>query len=152
MTLEERIAQVRQALTKETAKDTEDRVFRLKLLKAAGAPQAEIDAAARELAATQREDGGFSQAGEMESDAYATGTGLVALHRAGGMSTSDPVYQRGLRYLLKTQGEDGTWHVKSRSKPFQAYFESGFPHGKDQFISCAASGWATIALALACDK
>ncbi len=149
---DKRIGQVREALAKETAQDTEDRVFRLQLLKAAGAAQTEIDAAARELAVTQREDGGFSQAGEMESDAYATGTWLVALHRAGGMPTSDPVYQRGLRYLLKTQGEDGSWHVKSRSKPFQAYFESGFPHGKDQFISCAASGWATIALALACDK
>ena len=38
----------------------------------------------------------------------------------------------------------------SRSKPFQPYFESGFPHGKDQFVSMAASGWATVALALAC--
>ena len=28
------------------------------------------------------------------------------------------------------------------------YFESGFPHGKDQFISIAASSWATTALAL----
>jgi hypothetical protein len=149
---DKRIAQVRNALSKETAKDTEDRVFRLKLLKAAGAPPAEIDAAAKELAATQRDDGGFRQLDDMDSDAYATGTALVALHQAGGMPASDPVYQRGLRYLLKTQLEDGSWHVKSRSNPFQAYFESGFPHGKDQFISCAASGWATMALALACEK
>src|SRR5262249_13807004 len=42
-----------------------------------------------------------------------------------------------------------TWYVRSRSKPFQTYFESGFPHGKDQFISLAASSWATTALALA---
>jgi hypothetical protein len=39
--------------------------------------------------------------------------------------------------------------VGSRSKPFQTYFESGFPYGKDQFISLAASSWATTALALA---
>jgi hypothetical protein len=39
--------------------------------------------------------------------------------------------------------------VRSRSRPFQVYFESGFPYGKDQFISLAASGWATTALALA---
>jgi hypothetical protein len=39
--------------------------------------------------------------------------------------------------------------VASRSRPFQPYFESGFPYGKDQFISAAASNWATMALALA---
>jgi hypothetical protein len=39
--------------------------------------------------------------------------------------------------------------VVSRSKPFQTYFESGYPHGKDQFISIAAAGWSTAALALA---
>ena len=53
-----------------------------------------------------------------------------------------------LSYLLATQRPDGTWYVRSRSRPFQIYFESGFPHGKDQFISMAASGWATTALAL----
>jgi hypothetical protein len=52
-------------------------------------------------------------------------------------------------FLLKTQREDGSWLVRSRSKPFQTYFESGFPHGKDQFISMAATGWATAALSLA---
>ena len=53
-------------------------------------------------------------------------------------------------FLLASQLEDGSWLVRSRSKPFQKYFESGFPHGKDQFISCAATGWAVTALALAC--
>ena len=55
----------------------------------------------------------------------------------------------GVAYLVKTQLSDGTWLVKSRSKPFQTYFESGFPHGKDQFISIAGSCWATTALILA---
>jgi hypothetical protein len=50
--------------------------------------------------------------------------------------------------LLKTQLEDGSWFVKSRSIPFQPFFESGFPHGHDQWISVAASNWATMALAL----
>ncbi len=35
----------------------------------------------------------------------------------------------------------------SRSKPFQTYFESGYPHGKDQFLSTMATGWATTVLA-----
>jgi hypothetical protein len=42
--------------------------------------------------------------------------------------------------------------VLSRSKPFQAYFETGYPHGNDQFISSAAGSWATWALALAIEK
>jgi len=32
--------------------------------------------------------------------------------------------------------------------PFQPYFESGFPHGDDQWISAAATSWAAMALAL----
>ena len=152
----ERIAERREKLKewvlKEQAKDTEDRVFRLRALHALGADKSDIAAASKELADTQQEGGGFRQIDSLEPDAYATGTALAALHQAGEMPTSDPVYQRGLRFLLKTQLEDGSWHVKSRSKPFQAYFESGFPHGKDQFISSAASGWAATALALACEK
>jgi hypothetical protein len=85
----------------------------------------------------------------MESDAYATGTALVALHQAGGLRTAEPAYRRGVRYLVSTQLDDGSWHVKTRSKPFQTYYESGYPHGPDQFISIAAAGWSTTALALA---
>jgi hypothetical protein len=144
-------------------KDNEDRVFRLLGLQETYAPESDIAAAAKELLAKQREDGGWAQLdnadsekGEPEaltkSDAYATGTALVALHQAGGLATTDAAYQRGLRYLLKTQLDDGSWHVVTRSKPFQAYYESGFPHGNDQFISCAASGWATWALVLAVES
>ena len=84
------------------------------------------------------------------SDAYATGSTLVALHLAGGVATDLPAYRRGLAFLVNTQRDDGSWFIKSRSKPFQPYFESGFPHGRDQFISAAATGWAVAALALAC--
>jgi hypothetical protein len=134
-------------LLKAEPKDTEDRVWRLWGLHTAGAKEKELKDAADQLAKAQRKDGGWSQTDALESDAYATGSALVALHQAGGMATTDPVYERGLAFLVKTQGEDGSWLVKSRSKPFQTYFESGFPHGKDQFISMAASAWATTALA-----
>jgi squalene cyclase len=149
-----RMKQVSEWLQKNPPKDHEDRVFRLWALDAAGAPPTEVAAAAKELLARQRDDGGWAQldSGEPEaatkSDAYATGTALVALHDTGQLSTSDPACQKGIAYLLKTQKDDGSWHVVSRSKPFQAYFESGFPHEKDQFISCAASAWATWALVL----
>jgi hypothetical protein len=85
----------------------------------------------------------------MESDAYATGSALAALRRAAGMSRTDPVYERGLRWLLAHQLGDGSWHVRTRSEPIQSYYESGFPHGEDQFISITAIGWAATALALA---
>ncbi len=133
-------------------KDTEDRVFRLLGLKAASASEEVIRAAAAELVATRRADGGWSQLDGGTSDAYATGSALVALQWAGGMSPEDPVYQAGLRFLIADQREDGSWFVASRSKPFQPYFESGFPYGKDQFISMAATSWAVTALSLACPK
>jgi hypothetical protein len=38
--------------------------------------------------------------------------------------------------------------VKSRAPKFQPYFQSGFPHDHDQWISSSATGWASMALAL----
>ncbi len=143
-----RIDAARAWLLKTPAEDTEERVFRLWALQAAGAGADAVRAAAQELLKTQRPDGGWGQTDTMDSDAYATGTALVALHEAGGLPVGDPAYRRGVAFLLRTQKGDGSWHVRSRSNPFQAYFESGFPHGKDQFISIAASGWAATALAL----
>jgi hypothetical protein len=141
--------QVRAWLLKTPAEDTEDRVFRLRALQVAGAPEADIRKATQDLLLTQRADGGWAQLADMESDAYATGTALVALHQAGGLATTDSAYTRGMRHLLAGQLDDGSWHVKTRSKPIQTYYESGYPHGKDQFLSITAAGWATTALALA---
>jgi hypothetical protein len=142
---------VREWLLKTPAKDTEDRVFRLLALKEAGAKDDAIREAAQALAKTQRPDGSWDQLAELPGDAYATGSGLIALHEAGRLATDDPTYRRGLWFLLRTQRQDGTWYLKSRSKPFQPYYEGGFPYGKDQFISASASGWATAALATACE-
>jgi hypothetical protein len=146
---EKRIAAAKGWLTKASAKDTEDRAFRLIGLKAVGADADALKQAMEELRKSQCDDGGWSQLDTMTSDPYATATALYALHTAGGITADDKSWQKGLRYLLGTQEEDGTWFVKSRSKPIQKYFESGFPHGKDQFISCAATGWATAVLAVA---
>ncbi len=150
-------------------RDTEDRVFRLWGLKFAGASAEELASAARALLKSQRPDGGWSQldapespkgkgdkgagatardipASALLSDAYATGSVLVALSLPGGLDPDNPGYRRGLEFLVQTQRDDGSWFVKSRSRPFQTYFESGFPHGPDQFISAAASAWAVAAL------
>jgi hypothetical protein len=148
----ERVAKVRAWLEQTAPEETEERVFRLLGLKLAGVSEDTVSEAARALRDTQRSDGGWAQLEDRDSDAYATGSALVALHLAGGLATTDAAYTRGLAYLLKTQLADGSWHVATRSRPFQTYFESGFPHGKDQFISMAASSWATTALALACPR
>ena len=147
--VDDRARRARSWLSTNRPADTEDRVFRLWGLKYADATFAELEAAAKDLLAAQRNDGGWSQTDWLASDAYASGSALVALHQAGRLPTDDPAYRRGVAFLLRTQRADGTWFVASRSRPFQLYFESGFPYGKDQFISVAASGWATAALALA---
>lgn len=96
----------------------------------------------------QRQDGGWSQLEDGSSDAYASGQVIAALLGTGAARPADSSIRRGIDYLLKTQKKDGSWHVASRSKAFQEYFESGFPHKADQFISVAASSWATMALVL----
>lgn len=140
---------VRAWLLKTPAQDNEDRVFRLHALRIADVAETEIHKAMQELLSTQQTDGGWEQIAEMKTDAYATATALVALHQAGRLATTDPAYQKGLRYLLDQQLPDGSWRVTSRSKPIQSYFESGYPHGANQFISSSAAGWATIAISLA---
>lgn len=147
-----RIERIREWLLKSLPHDNEDRVFRLRGLHLMNCGDDIVKQAADDLKSTQNPDGSWSQAAEMSGDAYATSTALVALHEAGGISTADPVYRRGLAYLVSQQLDDGSWHVVSHAKPFQSYFETGYPHGKDQFISSAAASWSTISLALALPK
>ena len=150
--IDKRVETVRGWLLRARPKDTEDRVFRLLALKEVRADADLVRGAADALAKTQRADGSWSQVDGKPGDAYATGSVLVALHRAGGLAPTDPAYVRGVGFLLRTQATDGTWYVKSRSHPFQPYYEGGFPYGKDQFISSTASGWAATALLIASPK
>ena len=144
---EQAVARAVSWLKRAKPETTQDRAFHLLGLAWGGAtPDA---AAVRALAAMQRTGGGWSQLPEMESDAYATGQALYALNTAGRMSAANPVYQDGVGYLLRTQADDGTWHVKTRAIWLQPYFESGFPYGRDQFISAAGTAWAAMALAAA---
>lgn len=147
-----RVEAARGWLLKTPPADTEDRVFRLLGLQAVGAAPTDIRCAAADLVRTQRPDGGWGQIDGVASDAYATGSALAALQMGADMPVADPVYQRGVMYLLQSQLDDGSWQVWSRSFRFQPYYESGFPHGRNQFISCAATAWAATALALALPK
>jgi ankyrin repeat protein len=135
-------------IAKAKASINEDRVWKLQGLAWASADKAAIEAARRDLVSKQRPDGGWSDLDSMDSSAYATGRALVALHTAG-MPASDPVYRRGVEFLLKTQNEDGSWYVRSRAMTFQPYFDSGFPHRFDQWISAAGTSFASMALSAA---
>jgi ankyrin repeat protein len=127
---------------------TEDRAFQLLGLGWSAASKARIQAAARALVGEQRKDGGWAQLPALDSDAYATGQALVALEESGAMTPGDPAYKRGVQFLMNSQMADGSWYVPSRALKIQPHFESGFPYGRDQFISAAATNWATAALAL----
>jgi Planctomycete cytochrome C len=82
----------------------------------------------------------------LESDAYATGEALYTLAQLVEDPITDPAWRRGVRFLLETQGDDGTWHVARRAFPFQPTMKSGFPHHRDSWISAAATSWAVMAL------
>ncbi len=145
------IARATQWLQRNQPTSQQDRAFRLLGLAWGGGDARVIAAAAKNLASLQRADGGWNQLDTLESDAYATGEALYALNVSGQMPVTDPVYQRGTAYLLRTQEADGSWYVKSRSIWVQPYFDSGFPHGLDQWISAAGTAWATMALSLTAD-
>ena len=136
-------------LTTARAGVTEERAFRLMGLQWSHASGDVVAGAVRDLLALQKDDGGWAQVETMASDAYATGEALVALREGGAMASTDRAYRKGLEFLLRTQIEDGSWIVETRAVPIQAYFESGFPYGVNQWVSAAATGWATAALALA---
>ncbi len=72
--------------------------------------------------------------------------GNVCALAQSGTPTNVDAYQKGVQYLLRTQKEDGSWHVKTRVIPFQKLFDSEFPHGDDQWISGSATGWAARAI------
>lgn len=132
--------------------DGEERALRLLGLAWAGAERSVVRAAGDDVLRAQRPDGGWAQLDDMESDAYATGQALVALHAAGVLAPADPAFARGARFLLERQLEDGSWLVRTRRRsPGLPYFETGFPHGTHQFISTAATAWSAMALCCALD-
>jgi acid phosphatase family membrane protein YuiD len=147
--IDQRIEKARAWMMKTIPETNEERIFQLLGLKWINGDKNFIQQQAKKLLATQREDGGWSQLMHLESDSYATGQALYALYESGLLKTDDPAFQKGISFLLKTQYEDGSWRVRSRSIPFVPFVQNGFPHEKDQFISAAGTNWATMALTLA---
>jgi hypothetical protein len=140
-----RVARAASWLAAQRPLTTEDRVMQLLGLVWAGAHAPARATRTRELLALQRADGGWAQTPHLATDAYATGQVLFAMRELG-MSASDAAVGRAVAFLLRTQADDGTWHVKSRAMKIQPYFESGFPYGHDQWISQSGTAWAAMGL------
>jgi N-acyl-D-amino-acid deacylase len=145
---QERIQRARNWLLTSQPKTNEDRAMQLLGLAWGRASTEELKQRVVALLAEQRTEGGWGQLSTLESDAYATGQALVAL-QAAGLDVASAEYQRGVGFLLRTQFPDGSWLVRSRAFPVQPLKDSGFPHGKDQWISAAGTSWAAMALGLA---
>ena len=146
------IQRARQWLIATKGESTEDAAFRLLGLAWAGATAVERADAGRDLLSRQQTSGGFAQLAGYQPDPYSTGEALFALHEAG-MPVSDPVWQKGADFLIGSQAADGSWRVKTRmispANISPPYFFTGFPYGKDEFLSYAGSCWAVMALASA---
>lgn len=146
-----RVAHAREAAEKWLAqtplKTQQDRVWRLWGLHHLGGVAANKKNVEAAILSAQRDDGGWAEDDDRQSDAYSSAQTLFMLCHTG--TARDSVAARRARdYLLKTQLADGSWlvesHVKQKAQP---YFENGDPHGEHQFISTAATAWATAALA-----
>ena len=128
---------------------TEDAAFRLMGLVWSDAAPDEIVAAQRDLLTLQKPAGGWPQLPDYDPDAYSTGEALFALHEAG-MAVTDASWQKGEKFLISSQARDGTWRVRTRmvspAEISPKYFPTGFPYGKDEFLSYAGSCWAVMAL------
>lgn len=144
----DKIAMARQWLENAKPNSQEDRNMRLLGLAWSGAERKHIEEAAADVLAQQRPDGGWAQLDGIESDAYATGQALVALKESGAVSVDSKAFQSATAYLLRTQLADGSWLVRTRSSPVQVLKDSGFPHGRHQWISAAGTSWAAMALSL----
>lgn len=149
---DQRIANAREWLRQARPSTTEEYSMRVLGLLWAKAGAREIEQASSELLAQQRADGGWAQLAGLETDAYATGQAMVALYEAGALAPSDKAYQQGMMYLLRTQLADGSWLVRTRSSPVQPLKPSGFPHGRNEWISAAGTSWAAMALSLSQPK
>ena len=149
---EQRIARARAWLLDAKPRTEYERADVLLGLYWSGATNDQVKRAAKALLGGQRPDGGWAQRIHLPSDAYMTGIALRALRDSGQLRAGDDAYRKGVDYLLRTQMEDGSWYVRSRAVKLQPYFQSGFPYDHDQWISCAATAYATVALAAAEDN
>jgi hypothetical protein len=124
-----------------TDDDPQSVALRLVLWRRLGRPTEECQPLVDRIKGRQNADGGWSQAPDMTSDAWATGQALYALAHAG-LGPGEPAIARGHAFLTRTQRDDGSWPMTSRPiKPGGAGSTSLVP------ITGAGTAWAVIGLA-----
>jgi len=143
---EERLQRAKRWLLLAQAWSTEERAMQLNALADAGASAPERVPFVDALKAAQNQDGSWSQLPDTRADAYSTAEVLYALYVSGDMPANDSVYHKGVQWLLRNQLADGSWFAPSRAVPVQPHTFESFPNGWHQFVSDAASSWATMAL------
>jgi squalene-hopene/tetraprenyl-beta-curcumene cyclase len=123
-----------------TDDDPQSIAMRLVLWKRLDRPAAEWEPLVRRIQERQNGDGGWSQAKDMASDAWATGQSLYALAHAG-IKPDEPAIARAHAFLIKTQRDDGSWPMISRpTTPGGQGSTSLVP------ITGAGSAWAVLGL------
>jgi Prenyltransferase and squalene oxidase repeat len=126
--------------TTKTDDDPQSIAVRLVLWRRLGRPAEEWQPLVRRIKERQNADGGWSQAKDMASDAWATGQALYALAHAD-LNPDDPVSARGQAFLTRTQLEDGSWKMTSRpTRPGGKGSNSLIP------ITGAGGAWAVLGL------
>jgi Squalene-hopene cyclase N-terminal domain len=124
----------------EPSGDHQSLALRLLLLRSADRPEAEWQPLVKTIVSRQNADGGWNQTPEMASDAHATGQALYALSHADRKS-NDPAIQRAQAFLIKAQGESGSWTMTSREiKPGDGGAKNLVP------ITGAGNAWAILGL------
>jgi hypothetical protein len=144
----EALAKAEQWLAKAPLRDQQDRLWRLWGLHHLDRDEAQKTKVLTAIFAAQREDGGWAEGKDRPlSDAYSTGQTVFMLLKTG-TAPDHPAIARARDFLLRTQHADGSWlaesHVTFKAQPC---FENGDPHGANQFLSTAATAWATAGLA-----
>jgi Squalene-hopene cyclase N-terminal domain len=126
----------------ETATDDDPQsiAMRLVLWRRLNRPAGECMPLVQHIKERQNSDGGWSQAKDMPSDAWATGQALYALAHAG-LKADSPAIARGRAFLVRTQQENGSWPMTSRPmKPGGEGAKSLIP------ITGAGGAWAVLGL------
>jgi hypothetical protein len=129
-----------------TDDDPQSLAMRLVLWKRLDRPAAEWELLARRIKERQNSDGGWSQATDLASDAWATGQALYALAQAG-IKPDEPAMVRAHTFLIETQRDEGSWPMTSRPTT---------PGGKGSTslvpITGAGSAWAVLGLVRSSEK
>lgn len=120
--------------------DAQSIAMRLVLWGRLGRPATEGEPLVKQIKDRHNADGGWSQAKDMASDAWATGQALYALAHAG-LEPGEPAIARAQAFLIKSQRDDGSWPMKSRpTKPGGEGANSLVP------ITGAGSAWGVLGL------